>query len=368
LLLPLHGRMTVAPNAIETALAEVGVALAQIKGVAVPAVFADVALSAQANDIAQSLASGQNVAVLMGNAAVHAGNASQLAANAGWIAELAGGKLGFLTPGANTVGAYLAKATPVQGGKIVNQMLSKPLAAYVVVNLEPEFDTSLGHVAVDTLRASRLAIALTPYQSAAQDWADIMLPIGPFTETSGTFVNAQGTPQSFKASVPPQAQSRPGWKVLRVLGNLLQLPEFDEESSEAVRDAVLTADVASKLSNGLKLAAGFSEKTTAANPANRLQRVADVAIYRSDAIVRRAEALQQTKISQPPAARVNPETLARLDVADCADVKLRSATGEVTLVVRADATVALDCVRLPVGFESSAKLGSVQSDLLLERI
>ncbi|UOD51043.1 NADH-quinone oxidoreductase subunit NuoG [Orrella daihaiensis] len=362
-LLSLHGRMTVAPAAMSQALAEVAVALANTKGIEVPAAFAGVIASEQASRIAQSLASGQNVAVLIGNAAAHAANASQLAANARWIAEQSNGKFGFLTAGANTVGAYLANAVPAQGGKMVNQMLEHPLAAYVVVNLEPKFDTALGQVAVDNLRASKFAVALTPYQSAAQDWAHVMLPIGPYTETSGTFVNAEGTPQSFKATVPPHAQSRPGWKVLRVLGNLLKLPEFDEESSEAVRDAVLTGGIASKLSNQIKTPVGLSK--TASN--DGLQRIADVAIYRSDAIVRRAHALQQTKASEPPVARVHPDTLACLGITDCADVKLRSTTGESMVVVRADASVAMDCVRLPVGFESSAALGSVQSALQVER-
>ncbi|MCD8518137.1 MAG: NADH-quinone oxidoreductase subunit NuoG [Burkholderiaceae bacterium] len=363
LLLPLYGRMTVAPAAVDRALAEVAVALAALKGVDAPAALADVVASDEATRIAQSLASGQNVAVLLGNAAAHARNASQLAANARWIAEQAGGKFGFLTPGANTVGVYLANALPAQGGKMVNQMLEQPLAAYVVVNLEPKFDTALGHLAVDSLRASKFAVALTPYQSAAQDWAHVMLPIGPYTETSGTFVNAEGTPQSFKATVPPHAQSRPGWKVLRVLGNLLKLPEFDEESSEAVRDAVLTGGIASKLSNGIKTPVGLSK----ADGRDGLQRIADVAIYRSDAIVRRAHALQQTKASEAPAARIHPETLTSLGLADCANVKLRSGTGETVVSVRADASVPANCVRLPVGFESSAALGSVQSVLQMER-
>ena len=367
-LLPIHGRMTVAPAAMDDALAEVAVALAGIKGVEVPAAFAGVKVTEAAARIAQSLASGQNVAVLMGNAAVHAANATQLAANASWIAKLAGGKFGFLTPAANTLGAYLANATSAQGGKTVNQMLADPaaaLGAYVVVNLEPKFDTALGQIAVDTLRASKFAVAITPYQSAAQDWARVMLPIGPYTETSGTFVNAEGTPQSFKATVPPHAQSRPGWKVLRVLGNLLKLAEFDEESSEAVRDAVLTGGIASRLSNNIKMPVGLSDGPVA--DGTGLQWVADVAIYRSDAIARRAHALQQTKASALPAARMHPDTLARLSIADSADVKVRSKTGHVVVTVRADVTVAPECVRLPIGFESSALLGSVQSSLQVER-
>ncbi len=360
-LLPLHARMTVAPSAMADALAQVAVAVAAIKGVAAPAEFAGVTASDAANDIAKSLASGQNVAVLMGNAVVHASNAAQLAANASAMAHQVGAKFGFLTPGANTVGAYLAKATPAQDGKSVHQMLSEPLAAYVVVNLEPQFDTALGQTALQTLKAAKFAVALTPYQSAAQDWAHVMLPIGPYTETSGTFVNAQGTPQSFKATVPPMAQSRPAWKVLRVMGNLLQLPEFDEESSEAVRDAVLTGDIASKLSNSIKAGVGLS-----ATQSQGLERVADVAIYRADALVRRAHALQQTRASAQPVARVHAQTLADLGVTDGAQAKLSTPAGHCVILVKADDTLALNCVRLPIGFESSAALGSVHLNLAME--
>ncbi|HEY7805008.1 MAG TPA: molybdopterin-dependent oxidoreductase, partial [Orrella sp.] len=361
-LLPLHARMTVAPTEMDRALAEVLVALAAAKGVEVPAALSGVTASDAAVKIAASLASGQNVAVLVGNAAMHAVNASQLAANAQWIAQQAGGKLGFLTAGANTVGTYLAGATPQAGGQSVHQMLSEALKAYVVVNLEPQFDTSLGQRAVDTLKAAKFTVALTPYQSAASDWADVMLPIGPYTETSGTFVNAQGTPQSFKATVTPRGQSRPAWKVLRVLGNLLNLPEFDEESSEAVRDAVLTGGITSKLGNEVSRTVGLSGLQ-----AQGLERVADVAIYRSDAIVRRAEALQQTSASAVPSARIHPDTVERLGLTDATQVTVRTDSGQSVLSLKSDKTVAPDCVRLPVGFELTAVLGPVDSPLQVER-
>ena len=364
-LMPLHARMTVAPADMAQALAEVAVALAGVKGVDVPAVLTGVTPSEAAVKIAQSLASGANVAVLLGNAAVHASDASQIAANAQWIAQQAGGKLGFLTAGANTVGAYLAGATPKSGGKTAHQMLADPLAAYVVVNLEPQFDTSLGQRAIDNLKAATFAVALTPYQSAAQEWADVMLPVGPYTETSGTFVNAQGTAQSFKATVTPRGQSRPAWKVLRVLGNLLNLPEFDEESSEAVRDAVLTAGIDAKLDNVINRPVGLSDQ--AAHQEQGLQRVADVAIYRTDAIVRRAPALRETRASALPDARIHPDTLERLGLGDASQIKVRSDSGQAVFDLKADKTVAPECVRLPVGFEVTAALGPVDSSLQVER-
>jgi NADH-quinone oxidoreductase subunit G len=362
-LLPLHARLTVAPSQMSQALAQVGVALAALKGVEVPAAWRGVVASADAQAMAQSLVSGSHTAILLGNAVVHAQNASELAANAQWIAQQAAAKFGFLTPAANTVGVYLAGAKPAVGGKSVHQMLEQALGAYVVVNLEPQHDSALGDQAVRTLESAQFVVALTPYQSAAQAWADVMLPIGPFTETSGTYINAQGTPQSFKATVPPMAQSRPAWKVLRVMGNLLELEDFDEESSESVRDAVLAADITARLSNVIKAEVGLSQQ-----PSDGLERIGDVAIYRSDSIVRRAEALQQTKACAQPQARVHPQTLEQCGIEDGADVKVSSQTGHSTLKVKADATTPIGCVRLPIGFELTAALGSVAARLSLERV
>jgi NADH-quinone oxidoreductase subunit G len=150
--------------------------------------------------------------------------------------------------------------------------------------------------------------------------------------------------------------------VLRVLGNLLNLPEFDEESSEAVRDAVLTGGITSKLGNNVSRAVGLSGLQT-----QGLQRVADVAIYRSDAIVRRAEALQQTSASAVPSARIHPDTVERLGLTDAAKVTVSTDSGQSVMGLKTDATVAPDCVRLPVGFELTAVLGPVDSPLQVER-
>jgi NADH-quinone oxidoreductase subunit G len=361
-LMPLSARMTVAPSGLADALGEVAVALAALKGVSAPDALAGVVPSDIAQHMAQSLASGQKVAVLLGNAAVHAADASVIAANAQWIASNSAATFGFLTAGANTVGAYLAKAVPGAGGKTAAQMLSDALAAYVVLGMEPSLDSGLGQQAIKTLKQARFVVALTPYQSAAQDWAHVMLPIGPYTETSGTFVNAQGLPQSFKGTVAGLAQSRPAWKVLRVLGNLLELPDFDEESSEAVRDTVLTGGVATRLSNQLSASVGRSKAGT-----ERLERVADVPIYRSDAIVRRAQALQRTPASQLAGARIHPHTLSELGLAAGDAVRVQSLEGEYATVAVADETVAANCVRVPTGFEQTAALGSVHHGLKVER-
>ena len=356
------GRLTVAPSQVANAVAEVAVAVAQSQNQTPIAEFESVQASEAAQVIAQSLASGEKVAVFLGNMAVSSDQASTIMANASALAELLGAQLGFLTAGANTVGGYLAGATPKEGGLTAEQMLSQSLRAYFVLNVEPTLDSDLAAHAAEALKGSTLTVALTSYKSAAADWADIMLPVAPFTETSGSFVNAEGRVQSFKGVAAPVADSRPAWKVLRVLGNLFELDGFDEESSEAVRDAVLSAGITNRLSNEIK-----------ANPAltpaaSGLERVADVPIYRSDAITRRSEPLQQTPASVLPTARMNAETLNQLKLVDGDQVRVKSAQGEVSLTAELDDTIAANSVRVAAAFAETAALGSAFGQLTVERV
>ena len=364
-LLKLTARATVLPTALAQTLAQVLVALAKAKGADVPAALSGVQADATAQQIAQSLASGERVAVLLGNTAVNAPDAAQLASLAQSIAQLSGGKLGFLTAGANTVGAYLAGAVPGKGGRSAAAMLAEPLKAYIVLHAEPLLDTDNGAQAVAALKAAEFVVALTAFASDASEWADVMLPIAPFTETSGTFVNAQGTAQSFKGTVAPRGQTRPGWKVLRVLGNVLHLAGFDDETSESVRDSVLSGGVSSRLSN--QIAAGVASVTAGQSASGALQRVTDLPIYRSDALVRRAPALQESAASRAPAARMHAQTLASLGCAAGDTVRVKSATGSVTLVAVQDNTLPVSAVRIAAGFAQTASLGSAYGQLQVER-
>lgn len=361
-LMTVANRITVAPSQWASVLAEVAVALAQTKGRDVPAAFASVKPGDQARLMASSLAGGSNVAVFLGNLAVNARDAAVLAANAQAVAELSGGKFGVLTAGGNTVGGYLANAVPGEGGKTAQAMLSDPLKAYIVLHAEPLLDAANGAQAVAALAAAQFTVALTSYHCAAAQWADIMLPIAPFTETSGTFVNAEGTAQSFKGTVAARGQSRPGWKVLRVLGNVLQLPQFDDETSEAVRDSVLNGGLDGRLSNRFSTAVGVSA------PRAGLERVSEVPIYRTDAIVRRSEPLQSARASAKPKARMNAATLEKLGVQAGAQVRL--AAGEVSVGVPAmlDAEVADGVIRLAAGFEETAALGASLDQFVVERV
>lgn len=356
------GRLTVAPSQLANAVAEVSVAAALAKNQTPISEFESVQPSDAAKIIADSLASGERVAVFLGNMAVSSDQASVIMANASVLAKTLGATLGFLTAGGNTVGGYLAGATPVNGGLTAEQMLAQSLRAYFVLNTEPGLDSDLGARAVETLKGSTLAVAMTPYKSAAQDWADVMLPIAPFTETSGTFVNAEGRAQSFKGVAAPVADTRPAWKVLRVLGNLFELDGFDEETSESVRDTVISSGVVNRLSNEIKATPALVAKV------DGIERIADVPIYRTDAMVRRSEPLQQTPASTLPTARMNADTFAQLQLVDGDQVRVKSAQGEISLTAQVDNTIAANSVRIAAAFAETAALGSAFGQLTVERV
>ncbi len=356
-LFPVAARLTVAPSQLAATVAAVtAAAKAQKEGAQADATDPIQAAAAQ-------FVTGTKPAVLLGNAAVAAPDASQIAAQAQELANAAQASFGFLTAGANTVGAYLVGATAQKDGLSAQEMIKESMAAYLVLHAEPRFDMDNG-VAAEAALSRAFSVALTSYKSAAQSWARVMLPIAPFSETSGTYVNAEGRAQSFKGVVPAYAQSRPAWKVLRVLGNLLELDNFDYESSEAVREKLLACNIAAKLSN--KVTAAVQAVTPA--ELNGLERVAEVSIYRTDAIVRRAESLQETEISQTPRALMNNQTLAALQIAAGDKVKVTSATGSVELEAAADDRLANSTVRIAQGFEATVALGNAFGQLTVERI
>ncbi len=266
------------------ALAGVAAAVAADKGVTAP-------VAAEINDthraIAASLAGGEHKAVLLGNAAAHHEQAGSLLALARFIAEHTGATVGYLTEAANTVGAQLVRALPGQGGLNAGQMLRGGLKAVVLLNTEPARDSAVGAAG---LASADMVVTLSPFKTNL-DISDVLLPIAPFSETSGSFVNAEGRLQSFHAVVRPLGETRPGWKVLRVLGNLLQLPGFDAESSQAVLSAALPGveQGACVPADRLNNAAQATITTAAASV-----RPCVASIYQLDGLVRRSPSLQLT--------------------------------------------------------------------------
>ncbi|MEK7344626.1 MAG: NADH-quinone oxidoreductase subunit NuoG [Pseudomonadota bacterium] len=261
------------------ALADVAAAIAAEKGVAAPAAGQ---ATAQAQAMAKSLLGGERKAVLLGNAAAHHANASSLLALANWIGEQTGAMVGYLTESANTVGAQWVGAQPQTGGKNAGQMLAGGLKAAILLNNEPEFDSAAGAAAAQALGQAEMVVTLSPFK-ANMAFSDVLLPIAPFTETSGSFVNAEGRLQSFHAVVKPLAETRPAWKVLRVLANLLDIPGVAFETSQDVLARATAQPLAA--SNATRAEIRLSGDVNAPCVAS---------IYQLDGIVRRAPSLQLT--------------------------------------------------------------------------
>jgi len=266
------------------ALAGVAAAVAEAQGVAAP-----VSATPTETDraIAKSLLGGEHKAILLGNAAAHHEKASSLLALAQWIGEHTGATVGYLGEAANSVGAQLVRAVPGQGGQNASQMLRGGLKAAVLLGVEPGLDSAAGG---QGLVGAEMVVTLSAFKTN-MDVSDVLLPIAPFTETSGSFVNTEGRLQSFHAVVRPLGEARPAWKVLRVLGNLLGLGGFDADSSQAVLAAALPGVRVGEVVDSACLSNAVSVNIDT----QRATLEPCVApIYQLDGLVRRASSLQLT--------------------------------------------------------------------------
>jgi len=354
----------VAPSAMPRVLAEIVVAAAAGAGKPAPAALSGITASADAQAIAASLASGERKGIFLGNFAQHHPNAAQLHALAQELARLTGATQGFLTEAANSVGGHIAGAMPQRGGMNANAMLVSPRKAYLLLHTETDLDAADPGVARAALKAAECVIALSPFRSGVAEHADVVLPISPFSETAGTFVNCEGRVQAFNGVAPPLGEARPAWKVLRVLGSLLGLAGFAQDSIEAVRLELPAAEaIAAGLSNATGTAIGAPASTDAVP-----ERVADVPMYFADPLVRRAASLQKTRNARPPAVRASAATLARLQLADGDAARVRRGEGEAMLKVVADPSVPDGCVRIAAAHPTTSMLGPMFGSIVVEAV
>jgi NADH-quinone oxidoreductase subunit G len=365
--MPLAATLTAAPSQWLQQLADVAAAVARLAGVPAP-LPADPGPHAQA--VAELLAGGSQKALLLGQAAAQHPQAAQLLAVAHWIAAQTGATVGYLGNGGNAVGAQLVGAQPGPGGLNAAQMLTQPMKALLLLHTEPQLDGADAAATAAALAQSGLVVAMTAFfdgpDSALGRCADVLLPTAPFTETGGSFVNAEGRLQAFHGVVKPLAETRPGWKILRVLGNLLGLPGFEYDSVEAVRAEAL-GDVAmlpARLDNG---AAAELSPTALGAAVVGLERIADVPIYATDMIVRRAASLQLTADAREPVVGIPSALWSQLGLTDGDRVRVTQGQGSAVLAVRRDGTLAPSAVRVAAGHPATAALGAMFGSLSVEK-
>ena len=365
LLMPLKAKYILRPDQLVEGLAEIVKALALLRQQEVPKTIAKLEVSEAAQAIAEQLASTTNSAVLLGNLATHHPRAAEIAVLAEQLAKLSGASLGWMAEAANTVGAQCVGVLPGSRGHHAAHLLSNPRKAYLLLHTELGHDTHHPAQALATVRSAEMVVAMSAYRHEAMDYADVMLPIAPFSETAGSFINMAGTLQRFCGAVKPLGQTRPAWKVLRVLGNLLALPEFTYDNIEQVRDAALPEGQAS-VGACLKPRALPSLNVQIQATSNALIRLGEVPMYQADAICRRAKALQQTTEACFVVAGLNQATLVALNLSSGKDVKITQAESEIVIRLIEDNTLPDGVLRLPAGHAQTALLGGMFAPIQLQ--
>ena len=347
-------------------------------GQAVPAHLADalnaVEVTAQHKQIVDELKQAEQSTVLLGNIAHYHPQFSALRALAAALAEQTGSVMGYLPEAADTAGAWLAGVLPHRdaagaassvAGKSFADMLQQPPKALLTFNVEPEFDTASPAQALRAVKSADCVVAISSFISDyMKDYADVILPLSVFTETSGTYVNAEGFWQNFRGVTAPMGESRPGWKILRVMGNLFDLEGFDYTSSEEVSQDIKEQCRDIQLNNALESTAPV--KIQKAN--GGLQRVGDVPIYAIDTLVRRSAALQKTKDAAQECARMNARQAEQLGIVGASKVKVTQDGGHSYLPLVIDEGIPEGCVWIASAIPASITLGSAFGPVELEKV
>ncbi len=364
-------KIIAAPAAWVENLAGIAKALLESKSTLLPAsmenLLADVTVSDSQRAIARSLkTAGKRRTVLLGHLAAAHPQWSDIRTLAATIAKLSGAHLGYLAEANNTAGAWLAGVLPHRSaagmpvetaGLDANSMLTQGLKGYVLLGLEPELESWDGATALETLKKADFVVSLSAYRTPTMEsYADVILPIALFAETSGTYVNGEGRWQSFSGAVNPPGEARPAWKILRVFGNLLNLEGFDYTSSDQVRDELRT-QVGDKSANN-RAAWQIPKALKLETTTKGLQRLTEMPIYSGDALVRRAGALQRTLDAKITAGvHINAEVAAQLSLEDSQTVEVKLNDAHLTLPVVIDDRVPNEGVLIYAGQVANIELG-----------
>ncbi len=395
LLVNINNKIIAAPSAMVRSLAEILKAAVEIKGNVSQSDelqrwigSVNISSSAGAFAIASSLIEHAPAAIYLGNISQHHPDYSGLQMLANWIADVTGASFGILGEAANSVGAYWVGAIPDSSalsvcsnastlkvkGLNAGQMLQidtdqseqDKCEALLLLNTEPEYDCHNSQKAVQAVRSSEFVISLTAYKGHAPEYADVLLPIAPFSETSGTYVNTEGITQSFNGVVAPLGDARPAWKVLRVLANLLGLERFEYETPEQIRAEIFPEGT--KLQQYLGNILKYTDIDVGMVENKGLQRIGEVPIYQADPIVRRAESLQLTHDALPPKAWMSQSTLQSLNVNSGTQIKVKQGTETIQLETACDDKLPVNCVRIACAHSTTMGLGDLFGEIFVEKL
>ncbi len=372
---PVANNIVVAQQQMVAELAAIAAAAYQLSGNAVPDNLAKADVSDSHKAIAQQLNEVESATVLLGNIAQMQPQFSALRALAEDIATQTGSRLGYLSDGANAAGAWLAGAVPhraaagvtenIVAGKNIAELYNEKLAACLLLNIEPDTDAANAKALLATLDNADFVVSVSAYDSASlKEVADVLLPAASFMETSGTYVNAEGLWQSFKGVVEAKGESRPAWKILRVLGNLCGVDGFEFMSSQDVKNEVRTLCESIELSN----MTGADMSKVEITAASGLHRASDVPMYAADAIVRRADALQRTVDAQSMCVRLNSAEAKRLGLSAASSVTVKQGDNSAALNLVIDESIPDASAWIPLAVEGNELLGAAFATVSIEAL
>lgn len=286
------------------------------------------------------------------------------------LSERTGAKLVHFTEGANVVGAHIAGMLPHRGAGGKESMVSglntqgaleAKLKGYLLLNAEPAYDFANPSLACQSMLRAEFVVMLSPFcAESMQDYANVILPIAPFTETSGTYINLDHQWQSVKGANKPFGESRPAWKVLRVLANLLECQDFDYESSEEILEEVKTF---SNMYPASKSQTYYPESLPSMHEC--LVRVGEWPLYRSDSIVRNSADLQACASAESACIKIHPETANRLKLDEIATISQGDI--EITLPLKRDQRVAPDVIWVANALPETVDLGNSFAAISIKR-
>ncbi|SKB48605.1 NADH-quinone oxidoreductase subunit NuoG [Luteibacter sp. 22Crub2.1] len=339
---PLAGESVAAPHALVNELLILAKAAGE-NGASVPESLASALNGVETTDAHRDAfkALGENAVVIFGHAAVTHPEASWLRAIARFIAQAAGAAFNEIPVGANALGLSSVGVLPTAGGLDARGMLAQARKGYILYNVEPPHDFADGALAQRAMHSAQTVVAFAAYASdALKDSADVILPIGLTPEIDATLVNVEGTAQTVVAGAKAPGDARPGWKVLRALGGMLNVAGFEFDDLAGLREGFTerASDVRQVLgsrSNGVSLS-----------------RLATTPIYRGDAVLRRAGALNAHPLNRPAAIRIGAEEAGKLGLTDGANARI----GDVVLPVAFDAAVPAGAVWIEAAHSETAML------------
>ncbi|MFK7852776.1 MAG: NADH-quinone oxidoreductase subunit NuoG [Granulosicoccus sp.] len=336
--------------------------------------------------IADALNNGERSAVFLGNISVHHPAYSQLQYLANALAKVTGATLGMFPERANTAGAWLAGVVPHRAaggqslaqnsiheasrdsktGKHAYEMLESGLKTYLLVGCELEFDAANPVHAQKALSAASGVVAISAFISEGlREHADVVLPAASFTETFGTYVNANGTWQSMRGATSPPGDARPAWKIFRVLADELELDGFAYDSPEDI-----TRELQSHCGN-VKLGniTDFASTPAFAEPSDSdLLRAGETPIYATDPIVRRSQPLQKSVDGKQAFASMPHSEMQKRSLSEGDTISVSQNGSTVSLPLKLDNDVPEGCVWVPSGLAQTSALGEVFGEIEVSRV